>query len=143
MDEEPTQSDYKGCALTILFLQFAPWVCAFLILLFIARIVAAEQEHWLCQYTNALTNYPRVSLAEWDPERYTWVDMPSDLGQDGFLFLPLSEEFRQGYHIEFSPSEQELWLWPFWSLEIRRDQNGDHEGSHDFCPVLIIDLSEV
>lgn len=105
----------------------------------LAMSVTARDDEWLCKAMEQLLIYPNIRLAEWIGYPQGW-DMPDDLG-DVSIVLPIVEDYEAIYLLKYSASRQELWLWPFRSMKVTTDQNGDWEGTHDFCPPLIVDLT--
>lgn len=118
------------------------WILAIWIVILVVIIVATRASaaaDWLCDYMASLTVYPEVHLAEWIGYPEGWRDMPSDL-DDHQLLLPISQDQEQFYLVKTSASAGQQWIWTYRSMDRWTDQNGQHDGHHDFCPaVLVID----
>lgn len=106
----------------------------------LALTVKAKDDDWLCKAMEQLLVYPNIRLAEWVGYPRGW-DMPDDL-EDVSIVLPIVEDYERMYLLKFSASKQELWLWPFKSMTVTTDQDGEYEGTHDFCPPIIISLAD-
>jgi hypothetical protein len=104
-----------------------------LTIVLIVGVVSAsrpQDDHWLCQTEN-LTGREAV----WDTPSYTFVGMPSDLGAIPIDPLFIDEAKTSAYYLMWSPSKQELWVFPMISFK------ADSTGTHDFCMPQIYDLS--
>jgi hypothetical protein len=119
-----------------------------MVLLLIAIVAiksyAAPEDHALCRALTQTAVSGREAV--WIDYPEGWADMPADL--INLDILPIPDEaltdgwlYSSGYDLKFSPSEMELWVFPYWSFEWGADANGEHGGTHDLCPVLIYDLS--
>lgn len=107
-------------------------VCVIILLAIIGKIVSAADDP-LCQYFDALAEMPGVEVATWVGYPTGWRDMPETWDYE--TFLPILDG---GILQRVSGSQQ--WLWGYRSLDTWTDQNGEHDGNHDFCSsVLIID----
>jgi hypothetical protein len=116
-------------------------ILALMIGLLIGSVQAEPEDNWLCR-TVAHASVSRAGwVAEWDSQHYTWVGLPDDLNQVPIDILFVDEEMTAGYVLYFSPAQQELWVFPHWSFDVRTDANGEHEGTHDVCDVLVYDLN--
>ena len=112
------------------------WAIGFLIVVILSFVAgrATAEEDWLCAYSESLLVYPNVSELQYDGVSREWVDLPSD-NNENMPLLPINEEFRRFYKIEYSPSKHEVYLWPFWGdLEL--------DGMHQFCKPLRIKLKD-
>lgn len=108
---------------------------------FIRTVHAEPEDHWLCNVMDTASVSRAGRVAEWDAQGYGWVGMPTDLNQVPIDILFADEQMSAGYVLYFSASQQELWVFPQWSFNVSTDPNGQHEGTHDLCPVRIYDLN--
>ena len=105
-----------------------------IVLFIVTRADAAAD--WLCDYVQALTVYDNVQVAEWVGYPEGWADMPIDLDNQQLL-LPISEDGQQAYLIKTSTLQREQWIWTYKSMRTWTDQNGEHDGHHDFCSAVL------
>lgn len=102
-------------------------------------------KQWLCQSSieNQISLDGEVARrpAGWNGEIYDFEpSMPADVWENTIDINYINEAKTAAYIYFYSPSERELWIFPFWSLEARPDNEGNHYGSHDFCMPLIYTL---
>jgi len=105
-------------------------------LIFVALVRAGDDPHALCRALADTKVSHSGRYAVWDTDAKTWRDIPNDLNGVNIDFLPVNEDKNAGYYLKYSPSKNELWIFPFWSLE------NDGTGSHDLCPVIVYKLKE-
>lgn len=125
--EPKTEKDYRSLSCLICLIG----VCVIILGAVFAKVTAADDP--LCQFFDALATMPSVGVAEWIGYPTGWKDMPTTWDYE--TFLPILEG-----GILQRVSGDKAWLWGYLSLTTWTDQNGEHDGHHDFCPsVLVID----
>lgn len=109
-------------------------------LLLASIVIRAQHERWMCELYDQSRAARSGRPAEWDSAAYGWKDIPPDLGSIPIDLLPADPAFTSAYDLMWSPSAQELWVFPLWSFDARPDTNGQHWGQHDLCQVVIYTL---
>lgn len=97
-----------------------------LIVMALVRGVEAEADHWLCRVNESWSLGMPV---EFDMKAYEFIDFPADAQIVDILYI--EEDMNAAYVVYYADGD--LIVFPFWSLEARADQQGDHMGNHDFC----------
>lgn len=123
----PTESKRDGWLIAII-------VLIVILAFFAGRVTAAADP--LCQYFDALATMPGVEVATWEGYPGGWKDYPETWDYE--VFLPILDG-----GILSRTSGGETWLWGYRSLTTWTDQNGEHDGHHDFCEAVLIIESAV
>lgn len=103
-----------------------------------ARADAGAQDQPICKAVNVTDYPPNARVAEWVGYPEGWQDMPAGLLEQESIMLYMDETITAGYALYIQ--EGELWIFPHWSFESRFDENDQHGGTHDLCPVIVYTL---
>jgi len=107
----------------------------------LSEVSAAPEDHALCRVVANGSVSLSGRVAEWVGYPQGWQDMPADLWDIPIDILYADENMSSGYMLQFSPSKQELWVFPLWSFDFATDANGNYGGTHDLCQVMVYDLN--
>lgn len=127
IDNDPIGDKECGTACLLIIGTFAAAVLV--IGLVVSRVAATDDP--LCQYFDALATMQGVEVAEWIGYPDGWEDYPQEWDYE--VFLPILDG-----GILQSVSGNKQWLWGYRSLDTWADQNGEHDGHHDFCDKVLI-----
>ncbi len=106
---------------------------------FVGPVSAAPEDHWLCRVVKAAYYGPEVSIGEWDGFIYGWTNIPFEVFEEEPIILYTDELMTSGYVLYHYGDK--MYVFPHYSFLRRADSNGNRTGTHDFCDVIIYDLS--